>query len=200
MSALLRVALTGGIATGKSYCLSQFARLGVPVIDADHIARDVVQAGSPALEAVVRRFGPAVQRPDGELDRPALAHLVFGDAAARAELEAILHPLVYAAIDAWYGGLTSRFAIADIPLLYETGREIDFACCVVAACRADQQLERMRQRGYSAADATARLSAQLPIAEKARRADYLIDTSGAFEETDRQVVRVYEELCLMPDA
>jgi dephospho-CoA kinase len=203
MSGVLRVSLTGGIATGKSYCLAKFSQMGVPVIDADQIARDVVRSGSPALEAVVRRFGPSVRRPDGELDRRALADVVFRDAAARADLEAILHPLVYTAINEWFESLVLPlrvFAMADIPLLYETGRERDFQRTVVAACRAEQQLERMRRRGYSAEDAAARLSAQLPIVEKARRADYRIDTSGTFEDTDRQVVQVSEELGLMRDA
>jgi len=202
-ASVLRVALTGGIATGKSYCLSRFAQLGVPVVDADQIARDVVKAGSPAFEAIIKRFGPAVRRTDGELDRHALATVVFSDAAARSDLEAIVHPAVYAAIDAWFESLSPRrprgqrptlVAIADIPLLYETGREVDFDRVVVAACSAAQQMERLVQRGHALAEATARLSAQLPIGEKVRRANYVIDTSGTMEETDRQVDRVHAEL------
>ena len=184
----LRVALTGGIATGKSQCLTQFARLGAAVIDADQVAREVVTPGSPALENVVTRFGPGMRRADGELDRQALATIVFADRAARLDLEAILHPPVFAAIDAWLRHLAgARVAIADIPLLHETGHEVDFDRVVVAACRPAQQLERLRQRGYSLDEAAARLAAQLPIDEKTRRADYVIDTSGTIEETNRQV-------------
>ena len=110
----LRVALTGGIATGKSHCLTEFARLGAAVIDADLVARGVVKRGTPALEAVVARFGPAVRRDDGELDRRALATIVFADRTARLDLEAILHPLVFAAIEAWFRHLAGdRLAIAE---------------------------------------------------------------------------------------
>lgn len=221
-SSLLRVALTGGIATGKSYCLSRFAKLGLPVIDADQLARDLVMTGSPILDAVVARFGPTVRGAGGHLDRRALAAIVFTDTAARSDLEALLHPAVYARIEAWFESLSSSsniaasgvppplavaaaledslsrrpraLAMADIPLLYETGREGDFDRVVVAACRPDQQLERMLQRGYSRIDATARLAAQLPLAEKIRRADHVIDTSGTTDDTDRQVDRVYGEL------
>jgi dephospho-CoA kinase len=95
---MLRAALTGGIATGKSYCLAQFAALGAAVIDADRLARDAVAPGSRALEAVALRFGPSILRPDGSLDRGALGRIVFADRAARADLEAIVHPEVYRGI------------------------------------------------------------------------------------------------------
>jgi dephospho-CoA kinase len=202
---LLRVALTGGIATGKSYCLSRFAQLGLPVIDADVVARRVVEAGSPALQAVVDRFGAGVLQADGTLNRHALAGVVFADRRARADLEAILHPRVYAVIQQWFASLPARelpdaqrpprdVAIADIPLLYETDRQGDFDRVVVAACRTDQQLERLRQRGYTPGEGAARLAAQLPIEEKRQRADYVIDTSGTSRETDKQTVDVYEKL------
>jgi dephospho-CoA kinase len=203
-TSLLRVALTGGIATGKSHCLSRFAKLGLPVIDADVVARRVVEAGSPALQAVVDRFGAGVLQPDGGLNRHALANLVFADRRARADLEAILHPRVYVVIEEWFASLTGERAgahgpdrtvgIADIPLLYETNRQADFDRVVVAACRREQQLDRMRQRGYTPAEAAARLAAQLPIEEKMRRADDVIDTSGTMEETDRQIDRVFQAL------
>lgn len=192
----LRVALTGGIATGKSHCLARFAALGAAVIDADQLARVVVQPGTPGLAAVIARFGPSIARADGSLDRDALGRLVFADAAARLDLEAIIHPAVYQAIEAWFEGRLpeSSLAIADIPLLFETRHEGDFDHVIVAACTPAQQLERLRARGLSDADARQRLASQLPIEEKARRADHVIDTSGSIADTDRQVIEVWEAL------
>ena len=193
---MLRVGLTGGIATGKSYCLERFGRLGAKTIDADMLAREAVAKGSPGLEAVVRRFGPSVLRPDGNLDREALGRIVFGDAAARRDLEAIIHPEVYRAIESWFATLTDQsksgaVAIADIPLLFETNREGDFDVVVVAACSRERQIERLMARGMAKNDAQDRISAQLPIEEKTRRAAYVIDTSGTFDDTDAQVDRLW---------
>src|SRR5690348_4070836 len=179
----LRVALTGGIATGKSYCLRRFAELGVPVIDADVLAHDAIRRGTPGFDAVVGRFGPGVIGMDGEIDRRTLGRIVFADADARRDLEAIVHPAVYDAIRAWFeapddGAGRWPFRIADIPLLYETGGDDSVDCVIVAACRPEQQIERLRARGLAEGDARARIAAQLPIEEKARRADCTIDTSG----------------------
>src|SRR3954463_6588912 len=120
---MLRIALTGGIATGKSYCLARFAGHGVPTIDADILARDAVAPGSAGLRAVVERFGAGVLAADGTLDRPALGRLVFADTKARAALEAIVHPEFYRRIRDWFPNVPSqtRVAIADIPLVFETG-------------------------------------------------------------------------------
>jgi dephospho-CoA kinase len=191
----LRIALTGGIATGKSYCLSRFAALGVPVIDADLLAREALAPNTPGLSAVVDRFGASVVTATGALDRGALAKQVFADSAARRDLEAIVHPLVYQRMEGWFasrpaGGL----AIADIPLLYETGRAGDFDRVIVAACPAPQQRVRLRARGLSEEEAQQRMAAQLPIHEKTRRADYVIETSGTTADTDRQVIEVWEKL------
>ena len=191
---MLQAALTGGIATGKSYCLGRFETLGVPVIDADRLARLAVAPGSPGLSAVVQRFGPSVLRQDGSLDRAALATIVFSDRGARADLEAIVHPEVYRRIREWYGGLPphSRFALADIPLLFETGHQHDFDRVVVCACSPEEQLRRMLTRdGLTEADARARLAAQWPIEEKVARADLIIRTDGTFADTDSQVRSVY---------
>src|SRR5215510_6602241 len=166
---MLRVALTGGIATGKSYCLAQFASLGVAVIDADRLARDAVAPGSRALEAIVARFGPSMLRPDGSLDRSTLGRLVFNDRAARADLEAVVHPEVYRRIGEWLATLPpgTRIAMADIPLLFETGHIHDFDRVVVVACDPREQLMRLMARnGLTGQDARARLDAQWPIAEK----------------------------------
>ena len=194
---MLQAALTGGIATGKSYCLARFAALGVPTIDADRLARLAVAPGSAGLAAVVARFGPVMLRDDGTLDRPALARVIFADRAARADLEAIVHPDVYRRIRDWFAQLplTTAVAVADIPLLFETGHEHDFDAVVVAACSADEQLRRLMVRdGMSEADARARLAAQFPIEEKVRRAHYVIRTDGNFAETDAEIQRVFELL------
>jgi len=194
---MVQAALTGGIATGKSYCLARFAALGVPTIDADRLARLAVAPGSPGLAAVVDRFGEVMLRGDGTLDRPALARVIFSDRAARADLEAIVHPDVYRRIRDWFAQLppATRFAVADIPLLFETGHEHDFDAVIVAACSAEEQLRRLITRdGLSEADARARLAAQFPIDEKVRRAEYVIRTDGNYAATDAEIERVYELL------
>ena len=153
----LRIALTGGIGTGKSHCLERFARLGIPVIDADVLAREALAPGTPELSAVVARFGRAVLDAAGALDRPALARVVFADPTARRDLEAIVHPAVYRQIADWFESLagaggsvrTPALGIADIPLLYETGREADFDRVIVATCPPAQQVERLVARGWS---------------------------------------------------
>jgi dephospho-CoA kinase len=192
-----RVALTGGIATGKSHVRAEFERLGVPTIDADTLAREAAAPGSPGLAAIVARFGPGVLNEHGALDRRALGAIAFSDPAARHDLERIIHPIVRARTDDWFAALDARqpFAIADIPLLYETGLERDFDEVVVTACSEDTQLRRvMRRDSITEQEARQRLAAQLPTAEKVRRADHVIHTDGSFEETNQQVRRVYEEL------
>ena len=194
---MLRVALTGVIATGKSYCLARFASLGIPVIDADQLARDAVAPGSRALEEVAARFGAAILKPDGTLDRASLGRIVFNDRAARADLEAIVHPEVYRRISEWLATLPPRthVAIADIPLLFETGHTHDFDRVVVVACDPREQLRRIVARdGLSERDARSRLDSQWPIEEKEARADYVITTDGTVADTDSQVRTVYELL------
>jgi dephospho-CoA kinase len=194
---VLRVALTGGIGTGKSYCLERFAAHGAATIDADVLARDAVAPGTPGLAAIAARFGPGILALDGTLDRPGLGRIVFGDAKARAALEAIIHPEVYRHIREWFANLPAgtRVAIADIPLLFETGHHHDFDEVVVAACDPQEQVRRVMARDHlSDADARARLAAQWPIEEKVKRADRVIWTDRGFAETDRQVADTYDSL------
>jgi dephospho-CoA kinase len=194
---MLRVALTGGIATGKSYCLAHFAELGVPVVDADRLAREAVVPGSPGLRAVVERFGSEVLAADGSLDRAALGRIVFDDPRARAALEAIVHPEVYRHIREWFANLPAgtRVAMADIPLVFETGHNHDFDAVVVAACQPDEQVRRVMARDrLPDRDARARLAAQWPIEEKVKRADHVIWTDNGFAETDRQIRDVHGQL------
>jgi dephospho-CoA kinase len=194
---MLQAALTGGIASGKSYCMARFEALGIPTIDADRLARLAVAPGSPGLAAVVERFGASLLREDGTLDRAALGAIVFSDRGARADLEAIVHPEVYRRIREWFARLPSPVpaAIADIPLLFETGHQHDFDRVIVASCSPDEQLRRLVTRdGLSESDARARLAAQWPIGEKVNRADYVIRTDGTFAETDAQINAVAESL------
>lgn len=185
-----RIALTGGIGTGKSYVRSRFERLGVPTIDSDVLARDAVAPGTPGLAAVVEEFGRDVLDGTGALDRKRLGSIVFADPARRRRLEEIIHPAVRRATDAWFARLGSdvRFAIADIPLLFETGRDADFDAVIVAAASRDEQLRRVMARdGLTEVEARQRIDAQLPIEQKVSRADYVIRTDGSYEDTERQV-------------
>ena len=194
---MLRVALTGGIATGKSYVRGRFDLLGVPTIDADRLAHAAIAPGTPGLAAVVGRFGAGVLDADGQPNRAALGAIVFADAQARHDLEAIVHPVVRQAIDDWYADLppATPFAIAEIPLLYEAGRDRNFAAVVVAACDPQRQLDRLMMRaGIDAEAARQRLAAQWPIEEKVRRATFVVRTDGSYADTDAQVLAVHAQL------
>jgi dephospho-CoA kinase len=198
---MIRVALTGGIATGKSHCAARFAAKGLPVVDADQLAREVVRPGTPGLAAIVKRFGGGVLRADGALDRARLGEIVFADEPGRRDLEAIVHPAVYTAIEGWLRRAEvsgAPLAIADIPLLYETGRDRDFDRVIVVACApATQAARQMARDGLTEQEARRRLAAQMPIEEKVRRADLVIRTDGTFEETDRQVDEVLNGLAAL---
>src|SRR5438046_2444937 len=143
---IARVALTGGIATGKSHVRARFEAKGIPTIDADTLAREAVAGGSAGLREVVRRFGPDVCDADGNLNRKKLGAIVFADADARRQLEHIIHPYVREMTDRWFASLDPsriRFAIADIPLLFESHRESDFDTVIVTACDPVTQLQRL---------------------------------------------------------
>ena len=194
---MVRAALTGGIATGKSFCLAAFAALGAATIDADRLAKEAVAPGTPGLARVVERFGRALLRDDGSLDRAALGRIVFTDRAARADLEAIIHPEVYSRIREWSANLPAgtRLSIADIPLLFETGQQHQFDTVIVCACEPAEQIRRIQARDrLSEPEARDRLNAQWPIEEKAARADHVIRTDGSMDDTREQVRRVYESL------
>ena len=195
---MLKVALTGGIATGKSYVLDQFRKRGVPCLDADVLAHGVMAAGTEATQAIAARFGPDVLAAGGAVDRKKLAPIVFADAAARRDLEALVHPGVRRAIAAGLrafellGG--AAFAIVDVPLLYETGDASQFDRVILTACLPDLQITRLVARGMTEAEARQRLAAQMPAVEKASRADFVIETDGSFEETNKQVEAVLRNL------
>ena len=193
-----RVALTGGIATGKSHVRAHFGRLGVPTIDSDQLARDAVAPGSRGLNAIVDYFGKDVLDRSGGLDRKKTGRRVFADEGARKALEAIVHPEVRRLTDAWFESLSGTrhvYAIADIPLLYEVGRDSDFDLVIVVACEPELQLRRLMKRdGLSETDARQRIETQMPIADKVVRADRVIRTDAGFEDTDRQVGELHTEL------
>lgn len=194
-----RIALTGGIATGKSYVLARFAERGAATLDADDVARRVVEPNQPAWQALRRRFGAEMFGADGRLRRQRLAALVFADAAARADLEAIVHPPVQTAIDDWFredpAASSAGLAIACIPLLFETGRAAAFDVVIVTVCETATQLARLAARdGLTPAEGRRRLAAQLPAAVKVAGADHVIRTDGSLAETDAQVHAVYRAL------
>jgi dephospho-CoA kinase len=189
---IVRVGLTGGIATGKSYVRQRLQEADIPTVDADVLAREVVAPGSAGYQAVVARFGRGVVSDGGALDRVRLGQIVFADPAARRDLEAIVHPAVYEGLDRWFAQLGRNGyagpAVADIPLLFETGRVADVDLVVVVACDPERQVTRLRERdGLDESQARQRLAAQWPIADKVARADVVISTDGSFADTNAQV-------------
>jgi dephospho-CoA kinase len=195
---MLKVALTGGIATGKSYVLDRFRRRGIPCLDADLLAHGVEAAGTEATAAIAARFGAGVLADDGSVNRAKLGPIVFADPAARRDLEAIVHPAVYRAVAAGVRAFeltgTYPFAVVDIPLLYETGAQKDFDRVIVTACPPEVQIARLVERGLTEASARERLAAQWPTEQKTARADFVVRTDGSFRDTDLQIENVISVL------
>jgi dephospho-CoA kinase len=185
------------MATGKSYVTNRLREAGVPVVDADVLAREVVTPGSPGLNAVRKRFGPDAVRRDGTMDRVRIAQIVFKDKRARLDLEAIIHPAVQKAIDDFFASLPKRtpFAVADVPLLFETNREKQFQSVIVVACPRAMQIDRIMERNkLSKEDAERRLAAQWPIEKKVEKATWVIKTDGTFDDTNAQVDKLIATL------
>src|SRR5262249_26156701 len=195
---MLRVALTGGIATGKSHVLNEFRKRGVPCLDADELAHGVTTAGTEATAQIAERFGRDVLDSSGAVDRHKLGVIVFADSAARRALEEIVHPAVYRAIAAGMRAFElldrSPLAIVDIPLLYETGHSSDFDRVIATVCPRSLQIERLKERGLNETEAEQRLAAQMSADEKALRADYIIQTDGTIASTNAQVDQIFEIL------
>jgi dephospho-CoA kinase len=195
---MLRVALTGGIATGKSFVLAEFRKRGVPCLDADMLARGVIAPGTEASTAIAERFGSALINADGSVDRPNLASIVFADAAARRDLEAIVHPAVYRSIHAGLRAFERvghyPLGVVDVPLLFESGHAGEFDKVIVTACPEGLQLARLKERGMDETEAKQRIRAQWPTIEKTARADFIVNTARTPEDTQRQVEEILRTL------
>ena len=196
---MLKVGLTGSIAVGKSFVLGEFRKLGCHVLDADLVAREVVEPGTPGIEAIVSEFGPAVLDTDGGLDRAKMASIVFADEEKRLLLNSIVHPLVFDAQNAWLADREAEdphgIAIVDAALMIESGGYKRYDQLIVVWCEPEIQLKRLiRRNDLPEAEAERRIAAQMPQSEKKRYADHLIDTSKGFEDTRRQVPEIYEKL------
>ena len=193
------VALTGGIAAGKSTVARMFADCGATIVDADVLAREAVAVGSPGLEAVVREFGAGVLSPDGALDRPALGRIVFDVETARRRLEAIVHPEVARlSAEAFAAEELQRpggVVIYDVPLLVEAGRKAEFDAVVVVEASDDVRRQRLREeRSLSEEEASSRLAAQATNAQRRAVADFVVSTETSVEQTRREVEMVYAKL------
>ena len=192
----MRVALTGGIASGKSTVSALLRELGAVVIDADQLARDVVAPGTEGLAEVVEAFGEAVLAEDGSLDRPAVARIVFDDEEARRRLEGIIHPRVFEEFvrleaEAPEGALV----VHDIPLLAESGRTQDFDAVLVVDAPHETQVDRMvRDRGMTPEEAESRIAAQADREKRLAIATHVLENDGTREELEARVRQVYDEL------
>ncbi|MGZ8610890.1 MAG: dephospho-CoA kinase [Actinomycetota bacterium] len=194
---MLLVGLTGGIGSGKSTVARMLEERGAVVFDADVLAREAVEPGTPGHDAVVNRFGANVLAPGGELDRDALASIVFADPAARRDLEAIVHPEVrrLLAEGCEVHRDSDRVVVFSAPLLVETGMHTAFEMLVVVSAPVDTQVERLlRDRGMSEEQVRARIAAQAPLEEKAAVADVIVDNDGTVEDLSGQVDRLWAEL------
>ena len=201
---MLRVGLTGSIAVGKSFVTGVLAELGCRVVDADVVARRVVEPGAEGLRRIVEAFGGWVLRPDGTLDRAAVSAVIFKDEAKREQINSLLHPLIIAEQDellqSWELEDPRGIGVVDAALLIESGGHGRFDRLIVVHCHPLVQLERlMRRNNLSREEAAARISAQMPQEEKLRYADFKIDTSGSYEESRRQTEEVYAELRKLAD-
>jgi len=185
---MFRIALTGGIARGKSAVATLFEARGVPVVDSDVIAREIVAPGTPALDAIRVRFGDAVLLPDGSLDRRALREQVFADPAARRDLEAITHPAIRERMQAWSRTAAGPYQIHMIPLLAEGGGRRDFNRVLVVDCPEELQIQRVMQRdGVDANSARNVLAAQASRAERLAIADDVIVNDGDRDKLSQDV-------------
>ena len=197
------IGLTGGIASGKSTIASRLASHGAVVVDADRIAREVVEPGTPALAEIARRFGNGVIAPDGSLDRPALGAIVFGDPEALRDLNGITHPAVLKESTARFQAAGDRdpdaIVVYDVPLLVESANEYPFDRVVVAHADEQTRVARLVElRGMDRAEAERRIRSQASDAERLAVADVVIDTGGTLEHTLDQVDALWEELRARP--
>ena len=191
---MLRIGLTGGIGSGKSTVAALLTQHGALVVDADRIAREVVAPGTPGLAAVVAEFGEGVLTPEGALDRPALAALVFGDPAARARLDAVVHPLVRSrAAELVAAAPADAVVVQDVPLLVETGQASSFDLVLVVEAEVGTRVARLVERGLTAEDAQARIASQATDEQRRAVADVVLRNDGDREALAVQVDRFWTE-------
>jgi dephospho-CoA kinase len=193
---MVRVGLTGGVASGKSAVSAILAELGAVVIDADLLAREVVAPGSDGLREVVERFGPEILTPDGELDRPAMGALVFADEGKRRALESVIHPRVRArGAELEAEAAPGAVVVHDIPLLAETGQAGAFDAVLVVDVPVETQVQRMVQlRGMSEEEARSRIAAQATREQRLAVATHVIENTGTLEDLRDRVTEVFAEL------
>lgn len=194
----MNIGLTGGIACGKSTVAAMLVRRGALLVDADRIAREVVEPGTPVLAQVIERFGADLLQEDGSLNRKKLGERIFGDPEARRDLEQLLHPPIRATMRermrAYQSEFPDRLVVVDIPLLYESGLQSMVEQVMVVYVPREVQLTRLIARdGLSPEQAEQRLQSQMPIEEKRRLADILIDNTGSLEETEKQIDAFWTE-------
>lgn len=202
------VGVTGGIATGKSAVVEQFRQLGAAVISADELAREIVRPGEEALAQLVARFGQDILQADGTLDRKALAEIIFADPAARQDLNQITHPAIARLAAARFASLQRQgeaLVIYEAPLLFEAGAESRVDRVLVVTAPAEVQRRRLMARdGLDDQAAQARITAQMPLADKVRRADFVVENAGSIDELATQVRELYGRLLRLarnlPDA
>ena len=188
-----RVGLTGGIASGKSTAAKFFGALGVPILDSDQVARDVVEPGQPPLERLVERFGRKILTPDGHLDRPALRDIVFSDPKARADLEALTHPAIGAAMEARSAAAGGPYQILVIPLLVEKNLAAHVDRVLVVDCDEELQIRRLRDRdGSTPEQVQAILKAQAPRAARLKAADDVIRNDSDMSAVRDQVAALHQ--------
>lgn len=188
---MLRLGITGGIASGKSVVSQMLRDMGFPVIDADSLGHELMEPGMPAFAEIVREFGAALVDPSGRIDRKKLGAAVFADAGKRAKLNAILHPRVEQEMARrfalWENSGSTVAAFVEAALLVEAGYQKRLDGLVVAWCKPEQQIERLLARGMSEQEARQRISAQMPVEDKLKYATEKIDCSGTMDDTRRQV-------------
>jgi dephospho-CoA kinase len=191
---VLRIGLTGGIGSGKSTVSALLAERGAVIVDADRIAREVVEPGTPGLAAVVEAFGARVLTADGALDRPAIAAIVFADDEARRTLNGIVHPLVRARAAELAAGLPEDAVVVnDVPLLVEAGQAHAYDLVLVVVADVETRVGRLVQRGLAEPDARARIAAQATDEQRRAVADVVLDNNGSPEELAAQVDRFWAE-------
>lgn len=198
----MNIGLTGGIACGKSTVSSMLVRRGALLVDADQIAREVVEPGTPVLASVIERFGADLLLPDGSLHRKKLGERIFGDQEARKALEGLLHPPIRATMrarmEAYAASDPDKLVVVDVPLLYESNLQGMFEQVMVVYIPRELQLQRLMGRDkLTQEQAEKRLASQMPIEEKRALADYVIDNSGSLEDTERQLDKFWTERGLL---